>query len=313
MTPDGRTWNLITLRIGRGAEEMAVSLLFDLGATGAITLDETPEALEIGAYFQSDLTPETIVSELKKGLDRVNLLDSLYEAEFTRIQDEDWLRKWKEGFEATEVGERLLIAPSWKIDELRESSSVLSPRVSGVPDQGAAARYLGGRILIQIDPGMAFGTGTHETTRLCLEAIERNWKGGKFLDVGTGTGILAMAAALLVPGSEVVAIDVDPVAVEIARQNLAVNHLSQVKLSEGPLGLYRSGDFALVVANLTASVIMDILDSLTESVASFGCLILSGILQGQAAEIELALSRKGFMNVQRTDAGEWACLVARFR
>jgi ribosomal protein L11 methyltransferase len=160
---------------------------------------------------------------------------------------------------------------------------------------------------------MAFGTGTHETTRLCLEAIERNWKGGKFLDVGTGTGILAMAAALLVPGSEVVAIDIDPVAVEIARQNLAVNQLTRIELSEGAPGRYSSRDFTMVVANLTAGVIMENLSSLTESVDPSGCLILSGILTEQAAEIMQALTRKGFINVERTGTGEWICLVARFR
>jgi ribosomal protein L11 methyltransferase len=156
---------------------------------------------------------------------------------------------------------------------------------------------------------MAFGTGTHETTRLCLEAIERNWKGGRFLDVGTGTGILAMAAALLAPGSEVVAIDVDPAAVEIARQNLAVNKLIGVKVCEAEVGRYASHDFDMVVANLTASVIIDILDPLAASVGPSGCLILSGILTGQAADVAQALARKAFAKVERTDAGEWTSMV----
>jgi ribosomal protein L11 methyltransferase len=313
MDPDHRTWNLVTLRIGRDAEEIAMSLLFDIGATGAITLDEKPETLEIGAYFRSDLMPETIVSELKRRLEQVNLLGSLHDIDFTRIRDEDWLRKWKEGFEAVEIGERLLIAPSWKIDELEAEDSSLSAGVGESRDHAAAPRYVGGRIVIQIDPGMAFGTGTHETTRLCLEAIERNWHGGKFLDVGTGTGILAMAAAFLVPGSDVVAIDVDPVAVDVARQNLAINHITGVELSEGPLSLYGSSDFNMVVANLTAGVIVDILGSLADSVAPLGCLILSGILEEQAADVALAVTREGFVDLEQTDAGEWACLVARFR
>jgi ribosomal protein L11 methyltransferase len=311
MDPEDRTWTLVTMRIGRDAEEIAVSFLFDLGATGAITLDEKPETLEIGAYFQSGLPPETIVSELKTRLEQANLLGCLRETAFTRIRDEDWLRKWKEGFEATEIADRLLIAPSWKVNELRTSDSGPRPGVSEGRDLASGPGYVGGRVLVQIDPGMAFGTGTHETTRLCLEAIERNWKGGKFLDVGTGTGILAIAAGLLVPGSDVIAIDVDPVAVEIARQNLAINHLTGVELSEGPLGLYGSGDFNVVVANLTAGVIMDILGQLTELLAPFGCLILSGILKEQAPDVALALDRKGFVNLERTDAGEWACLIAR--
>jgi len=309
ITPVDKTWNLVKVRLMRDAEELAVSLLFDLGATGTVTLDESANAVEIGAYFHSDVSADTIVEELKERLGLANLLGSLEEAESTQVEDEDWLRKWKEGFEAVEVGERLLIAPSWKLDDLIARNP--TPGFEAPKSMPDGPRYLRGRIVIQIDPGMAFGTGTHETTRLCLEAIERNWKGARLLDVGTGTGILAMAAALLVPGSEVVAIDVDPVAVEIAKDNLGINNLTQVEVCEGQAGRYSSRDFDIVVANLTAGLLIDILGSLIASVSASGCLILSGILAGQAADVALALSRSGFTNIERTDAGEWACLVAR--
>jgi ribosomal protein L11 methyltransferase len=310
MTSEDKAWNLLTIRLAPDAEELAVALLFDLGATGTVTLDETPQALEIAAYFHSDTSPDSIVGELKKRLGQANLMESLQAAKFTRIQDEDWLQKWKEGFEATEIGEKLLIAPSWKIDDLASLGRETSSGALEDQDQRRLPRYHLGRIVIQIDPGMAFGTGTHETTRLCLKAIEQYWKGGRFLDVGTGTGILAMAAALLIPGSEVVAIDVDPAAVEIARQNLAVNNLTRVEVCEAQVSLYSSRDFDMVVANLTATVIIDVLDSLTASVGPSGCLILSGILAGQAADVEQALASKAFAKVERTDAGEWTSLVA---
>ena len=122
-----------------------------------------------------------------------------------------------------------------------------------------------------------------------------------------------MAAALLVPGSEVVAIDVDPVAVETARQNLALNHLAGVRVFQGQPSQYASGDFDLVVANLTAGAITRALQSLTGAVNASGCLILSGILTEQAADVALALDRSGFLTRDRIDAGEWSCLVARAR
>jgi len=293
MSSVDKTWNMLIVRLAREAEELTVSVLFDLGATGTVTLDETPDTLEIGVYFHADVSSATILSEIRARLEKAGLLDSLQSTEFKEVQDQDWLRKWKEGFEALEVGDKLLIAPSWKIDAL-------------ICDQ-----HDRGRAILQIDPGMAFGTGTHETTRLCLEAIERHWKGGSLLDVGTGTGILAMAAAVLVPESKIVAIDVDPVAVEIARQNLVLNRLTSVTVAEGQACQYASGEFDLVVANLTANVITDIIGSLAGAVRPAGCLILSGILTGQSADVAAALEQRGFLSLETTVAGEWVCLVAR--
>jgi len=297
---------MLIVRLAREAEDLTVSVLFDLGATGTVTLEETPDTLEIGVYFHADVSSATILSELRARLEKAGLLDSLQSTEFKEVQDQDWLRKWKEGFEALEVGDKLLIAPSWKIDALLAEEAT-----PGTLEGSNRPRSVRGRSIIQIDPGMAFGTGTHETTRLCLEAIERHWKGGSLLDVGTGTGILAMAAAVLVPESKIVAIDVDPVAVEIARQNLVLNRLTSVRVAEGQPFQYASGEFDLVVANLTANVITDIIGSLAGAVRPAGCLILSGILTGQSADVAAALEQTGFLSLETIVAGEWVCLVAR--
>jgi len=312
VSTDDNAWNLVTIVIGREVEEVAVSLLFELGATGTVTIDETLDSSEIGAYFQPEVSADYVVAELKYRLGDLNLLGYLKEARSKRIQNEDWLRKWKEGFEATEVGDSLLVAPSWKIGELFANTGESHAGFGGMVFGARSANSLGGRLLIQIDPGMAFGTGTHETTRLCLEAIERNWKGGRFLDVGTGTGILAIAAAVLAPGSEVVGIDTDPVAVEVARQNLTANNVTTVEASEAPVSQYSSGDFDVVVANLTAGIVLDILDALIAALSRSGCLIISGLLVEQAADVALALKTAGLARIERHDAGEWACLVARY-
>ena len=115
------------------------------------------------------------------------------------VAERDWLEEWKQNWQPVEIG-RFIIAPPWSnLDEMHD------------------------RLIIRIEPGMAFGTGTHETTRLCLDAIQKHFAGGSFLDVGTGTGILAIAAAKLFPEAHIEACDTDETAIEIARENAAAN------------------------------------------------------------------------------------------
>lgn len=275
-------WWLVTVRVARDAAETASVLLFDLGSTGIVTLDETPNTVNLGAYFEESTNTDVIKSALESKLGVARI-------EVSAVADQDWMQKWKEGFEPVRIGDRLMIAPSWKLPVETE-----------------------GREMIQIDPGMAFGTGTHETTRLCLEAVERHWRGGRLLDVGTGTGILAIAGARLAPASRVVAIDVDPQALEVARENLAINRVSDlVELLEGrPVDL---GDrtFDLIVANLTAEAIVHSMGDLANLLASGGSMILSGILIEFAEDVERLLLEGGFKVIDKWLAGEWCALIAR--
>jgi ribosomal protein L11 methyltransferase len=293
---DNSSWWLVTLDIARDAEELSSVLLFDLGASGIVTLDESSLRVRLGAYFDDRTKADGIKPALEAEIERLGLRGSLGELSTSPVPVQDWMQKWKEGFEAVEIGERLIVAPSWKL-----------------PGSNAD------RVVIQIDPGMAFGTGTHETTRLCLEAIERHWRGGSLLDVGTGTGILAIAAALLSPGSpgtrsgvRLVAIDVDPQAVEVARENTGINNVSDlIELHEGQPGQFAGEGFDLVVANLTAEVIVDLMNDLAACLAQRGSMILSGILNELAADVERALVASGFAITERHEAGEWSALVAQ--
>jgi ribosomal protein L11 methyltransferase len=281
-------WRLVTLCVSRGAEENASALLFELGSTGIVTLDETADNVKLGAYFYEETNAGEIKQAVEAEFARAGRRDDLTSFSISSVPEQDWMQKWKEGFEAVEIGERLVVAPSWKL-----------PRKSD------------GRVLIQIDPGMAFGTGTHETTRLCLQGIERYWHGGSLLDVGTGTGILAIAAALLAPGSRVVAIDVDPQAVEVARENIAINGVSSsIELLEGQPHNLTDQQFNVVVANLTAEVIVDLLADLSRCLASEGLMILSGILSELAEHLARTLAASGLRVTERRDAGEWCTLVA---
>ncbi|HYV06577.1 MAG TPA: 50S ribosomal protein L11 methyltransferase, partial [Blastocatellia bacterium] len=234
------TWRLIELEVGRDAEALVSMLAFELGSTGIVTLEERDDAVKLGAYFGAQADAEEIADTIRVEVEKLGRSGELRSISFSVVPDQDWMQKWKEGFEPTEIGSRLVIAPSWKL-----------PNANGA------------RIVVQIDPGMAFGTGTHETTRMCLEAVEKYWRGGNLLDVGTGTGIIAIAAALLEPGSRITAIDIDPQAVVIARENASINNASNsVEIVEGGPRGFVGGAFDVVEANLTAEVIISLIDDL---------------------------------------------------
>jgi ribosomal protein L11 methyltransferase len=195
------------------------------------------------------------------------------------VENRDWLAEWKKNWQPVRVG-RFVIAPPWT-------------EVAGAPDQ----------IVIRIEPGMAFGTGTHETTRLCLEAIEEHFAGGSFLDVGTGTGILAIAAAKMFPDARVEACDTDADAIEIARENAKANSLEHIEFRVGSIDdTTPSAD--LVCANLTADVILRIIPALIG--VTCGKLILCGILETQVEQI---LSAMNVSEVEIKQDGEWAAII----
>jgi ribosomal protein L11 methyltransferase len=283
-----KIWHLLTLHIIPEAEEISSSILFEKGATGIVTLEESKESLKLAAYFDPQANPEEIAREIESEFAEAKIPGSLLGITLSEIADQDWMQKWKEGFEAINIGKRLIVAPSWKLP------------------QGTTERAI-----IQIDPGMAFGTGTHETTRLCLEAIESRWSGGSMIDVGTGTGILAIAAALLADHSRIVAIDIDPLAVEVAKENLEINGVTNfIEIREGQPAEFAGQQFDFVVANLTAEVIIALLNDLIACLGPGGLMILSGILTTLRDDVEEAAVGAGLKIVERGEAGEWSLLVA---
>ncbi len=284
-----KSWHQVTLHIEREVEEMAGDILFTLGATGTVILEESEAELKLAAYFDETTSAEDIAREIEAEFAGVGMLPALRGIMISELAEQDWMQKWKEGFEPVEIGSRLIIAPSWKL-----------------PDDAK------GRAVIQIDPGMAFGTGTHETTRLCLEAIEKYWHGATLLDVGTGTGILAIAAALLEPQAQITAIDIDPLAVEVALENVVINGVAgMLKVKEATPARYADCDFDVVVANLTAEVIIDLIADLTACLRPSGVMILSGILTSLRQDVEQHAIKAGLQIIERGEAGEWSLLVAR--
>jgi ribosomal protein L11 methyltransferase len=279
-------WYGLDLIVASEACEAIEYALMEAGSLGTETNDAEDTLLRVTAYFTETPDRELIRAELSDAL-RVYELpsSSVREMNLREVPDQDWLDEWKKGWQPVEVGERFIIAPPW----------------SEVSDER-------GRIVIRIEPGMAFGTGTHETTRLCLAAIEKYFPGGSFLDVGTGTGILAVAAAKLFHDARVEACDTDPDAIAIARKNARLNGVEERITFR--VGTVEEGTASadVVCANLTADVILDMLPTLIG--ATCGRLVLSGILDSQAEAINARLLECGVDTPHEImQDGEWIAII----
>lgn len=209
---------------------------------------------------------------------------------FSEIPDEDWSETWKAHFKPIRVGKHFLIVPTWETVN------------SGPNDK-----------VIRIDPGRAFGTGHHETTRLCLEWLESRVEGGKtdppgsLLDVGTGSGILAMGAGLL--GFEgIVGIDNDPEAVEVAVANVDLNRLSGKILIICGSPDEITGHYDVLVSNIQSLPLIRMAETLVSKVAGGGRLVLTGILAEQAEEVRAEYEKRGVRLIGTRAAGEWILL-----
>jgi ribosomal protein L11 methyltransferase len=284
-------WQAIEVTCLREAGEAIEYGLMEAGALGTETRDAGDGALIIG-YYQRPVAELEIRAALLEALRIYNFAPaSLINLKVSEVAHRDWLAEWKRDWQPVEVG-RFIIAPPWS--EIRE------------PLAGAGGRSLD-RIVVRIEPGMAFGTGTHETTRLCLKAIERYLRGGSFLDLGTGTGILAIAAAKMFPEARVEAVDSDSEAVEIARENARLNGVGDRIIFRIGSVEEQTASADLVCANLTAPVIVDLLPLLLD--ATCGRLVLAGILDTQVESVESRLQELGAAILESEQDGEWVALV----
>lgn len=285
MVQESRVWFALDLVIEPGAREAVEYALMEAGALGTEVNDSAENLLQATGYFAEVPDRERVRTELAEALRIYSLpSSSVRDMSLREVADEDWLGEWKKSWQPVEVGRRFLIAPPWS--EIEDAH---------------------GRLVIRIEPGMAFGTGTHETTRLCLAAIEKHFAGGSFLDVGTGTGILAIAAAKLFPEARVEACDTDAEAVAIALENARLNDVAgRITFRVGTVQESLSAD--VVCANLTADVIMPLLPALLG--ATCGRLILSGVLETQVDFVVAALHECGVDSPpELIHDGEWVAIV----
>ena len=269
-------------------EALSHFLVESLGCDGVVTDDFSERTLR--AYLPAEPPPEDFGPDLEAFLSGlVKWFPGIAPPSFglDRVRQPDWRTAWREHFRVEQVTPGLLVVPAWE----------------PVP------RAVSGRVL-RMDPGPAFGTGRHATTRMCLQALEdlapkRPWS---LLDVGTGSGILAAYGALL-GASPVEGVDVDEEALRWAGWNLELNDLSgAVRLSSDPLDTWKI-PFSVVTANLTLDTIRRLLPQLLRLVAPGGSLVLSGLLREQVSPLGPALAREGLEPVRELRREEWACLV----
>ena len=290
MNHSAKSWHAIDAIAVREACEAIEYGLMEAGAQGTETNESGADVI-VSGYFAAPPDLEIVRMVLLDALRIYNLGSApLIDLKTRDVPDRDWLAEWKKDWQPAEVG-RFIIAPPW---------------IESEPGAVATGSFAD-RILIRIEPGMAFGTGTHETTRLCLKAIERYFRGGSFLDVGTGTGILAIAAAKMWPDARIEACDTDAEAVEIARENARLNGVGkQIDFRVGSVE-EQTSSADLVCANLTAPVIVDLLPSLLG--ATCGRLVLSGILDSQRELVQSRLLELGADGFEIEQDGEWIALV----
>lgn len=285
-----KSWPCVAATAAADAVE-AVEFGFNDAGAAATSVDglrkKPGEPVEVQAFFEKEPDLDDVRATLAEALRVYGLKrDSVTNVRLIEVKETDWLAEWKKHWKPTAVG-RFLIAPPWE---------------KPVEDDDT--------VVIKIEPNMAFGTGTHETTQLCLAELDRSYEPGKSLvDVGTGTGILAIAAAKLNNGGnvDIRACDTDEDSVKIAKENAELNGVGgKIAFEQGSVDrIEKHAD--VVVANLTLDVIQPILARLAELADEM--LILSGILAEQRGSIEAALTKLGFTHFRVDQKGEWIAVV----
>lgn len=309
-------WTEVLIKVAPQAVEAVTDILYGLGAQGVAIdepvdvqklredelywdyideklLENDTEETKIMAYFSEEETnlPEKIavIKEKIRNLTEFGLSIGSGTVELSNVNQEDWESAWKQYFKPVHVTDRIVVKPEWEEYSPQE-----------------------GEIVIEIDPGMAFGTGTHETTSMCINQIEKNLKAGdRVIDIGSGSGILSMAAVLL--GAEkATGVDLDPVAVRVALENVELNNLQdKIEILHGNLTDVIREKADIVVANIMADIILILLEDVRAFIKDDGLFISSGIIQEKRAAVEARLLEKNFRIVEVETKGEWCAITAQ--
>ena len=305
-------WIEITIHTTNEASEIVESILLDYGSTGVAI--EDPTTLEenlhddFGTIVELSPTDFPDVGVIVKGyINELNFDDEtftrfkgeleqlgqniniggFFKIETTTIKDSDWENSWKNYFDILNIGEKFVIVPTWREYENEENKYV-----------------------INIDPGMAFGTGGHETTSLCIKNLEKYVKPhDNIIDVGCGSGILSIAASYLTDG-EIKAVDLDKLAVDVSRENFALNNLeNRIAVEEASLLTKETKKYNVIVANILAHIIELMLDDAYKLLEDGGYYITSGIIKDKKDELLEKMLERGFKLVEETSDNEWYSFV----
>lgn len=287
-------WVEITVSATDASADAVANILIDEGCGGS-AINRTPDMepngeIDVMGYLPVDDRLEGKLISIKarvKELPGLGLDLTSDEITVKWVEDEDWGTAWKKYFKPLPVG-KIVIKPTWEEYEPKP-----------------------GDIILEIDPGMAFGTGSHATTQLCMLALQDYIKGGEtVLDMGTGSGILAISARLL--GAEkIVGFDVDPLAVRIARENVErISMENVIKIDEAESPLAFDGVADVIVANIIAVVIINLAESFRAKIKTGGKLISSGIIREREDEVKEKLESVGFKTLEVRREGEWVSIIS---
>ena len=261
---------------------------------------ENDNTAKVHFYMEPEgCDPEKVILQVQNILQEISQFSEVGKGtiSLSETEDKDWINNWKTYFKPFRAAKNIVIKPTWESYEKEREED----------------------LLIEIDPGIAFGTGSHETTKLCIQALEKYvQKGNTVFDVGCGSGILSIAAIKL--GADyVTAMDIDEVAVKVARENMEVNHLSREQysvytgnlLQEGAVREVSGKKYDLLIANILADVIIPLTDLAGQYIKKGGLYITSGIIDTKEEEVRQALLHNGFEILDTTHMKEWCCFIAR--
>ena len=308
-----KDWMEVTIITSTAAVEAVSAMLYNTGVKGVSILDpldliyrrdhttdwdyfdetiiDTNSGVVIKGYYKDDQQFEKHLEEIKTGVNNLpsfGLDKGVGSVIAEKVNEEDWENNWKKYYKPIKVGEKIVIKPIWE-------------EYNKKPDE----------IIVQLDPGMAFGTGSHETTRMCIKALERHVNtNSTVFDIGTGSGILAITAAKL-GAKKTIGVDLDPVAVDSAKQNISYNDINNIEILYGDLLEVVKGKANIVIANIMADIIMLLTEQVKSVLACGGYFISSGIILIKKDEVINKLTECGFTIEEINIEGEWVCIVAK--
>ncbi|WP_130806614.1 50S ribosomal protein L11 methyltransferase [Senegalia massiliensis] len=308
-------WIEVQVKTTTEAVETVTNILYEAGACGLVIEDpndithfETdsekwdyidPKLLEsdfegaiVKGYFEES---EDLIDKIELIKDNIEMIPNyqldkgLGEVTTSEIEDQDWSETWRKYYKPKKIGEKVVIKPTWEEYEKQEED-----------------------IIIELDPGMAFGTGTHETTMMCIRQLEKYiHKFDTVFDIGTGTGVLAIASAKL-GAVNTIAIDLDEDAVRVAKQNVVKNGVANtVQVKHGDLLEIIDGKANVIVANIIADIISMLAKDIKKFLENDGVFISSGIILDKIPDVKKSLEENGLRVVDEIQMGEWACLVSK--
>ena len=248
-------------------------------------------AIYVRAYYPEDDQINQKIQNIKLSLENIkNYLDvGQCLIELKKVNDEDWANEWKKHYKPLRIGEKILIIPSWENAVIED-----------------------GDIVIKLDPGMAFGTGTHETTKMCIQLLEsHSQERNSLLDVGCGSGILSIIGAKL-GFNNALGIDIDPIAIKVAEENAIRNNVHKVvKYKQKIIQDLEIKKYNIVIANIVADVIIDITPTVKGYLSDNGLYIISGIIKDRLADVKSKLLEENYDIVEEITMGEWVAMIAR--